>query len=403
MSNRPNRALRQLGLLLLALVLVPLGIAEVATRALTRALPETGMPAFLGVPLLPYRPDAAQVVAWSERTKTSSYVGPDAELGWSLVPGGRTADGLYEANAQGARAPHDRVYAPAPPPGKRRIVAVGDSFTHGDRVAYADTWPARLEQRRADLEVANFGVPGYGTDQAVLRWRRDGSKLRADIALLGIWPENLCRNLNVIRYFLQPASGFSQKPRFVATDRGLEVIGQPVLTGDALARAVTEPFASPLVANDAWAIAADLTPAAWQRLRVARVLATALRMRERRALRARIYDGTDPSGIALTVAIATQWAREVAQTGAAARVVLIPQRELLEIYPDEGSFPLVGALRAAGIEPIDLGPRFTREARARGADCCFQADGHLTPEGNDLVARWLLESLAETLGAAERP
>ena len=389
-------------LLLVALVLVPLGLAEVATRILTRALPENGMPAFFGVPLVPYRPEPAQVLAWAERSRASTYVGPDPDLGWSIVPNGRTPDGLYEANAQGARARHDVVYGATPPPGKRRIVTVGDSFTHGDRVSNEETWERQLEGLRADLEVVNFGVPGYGTDQAVLRWRRDAAKLASDVAILGIWPENLCRNLNVIRYFMQPASGFSQKPRFVESERGLAVIGQPVLTGDALARAVTDPFASPLVANDRWAIASDVTPAAWQRLRVARVVATLLRARERRAMRERIYAGTDPSGIALTVAIAAQWTREVAETGAAPRVLLIPQRELLETYPDENSFPLARALREAGLEPIDLGPPMTREVRARGADCCYGPDGHLTVEGNALVARWLLERLAGTLDAAGR-
>lgn len=402
MSKQPTPRLRRLAPAFVALVLVPLAASEVATRALTRVLPENGMPAFLGVPLLPYRPAPEQVIDWAERTQASTYVGPDADLGWSIVPNGRTPDGLYEANAQGARARQDVVYAPTPPPGTVRIVAVGDSFTHGDRVSNEETWEQRLEALRSDLEVVNLGVPGFGTDQAVLRWRRDGARLGADVAILGIWPENVCRNLNVIRYFLQPASGFSQKPRFVETAGELAVIGQPVLAGEALAHAVTAPFESPLVAHDRWLIDRDVTPAAWQRSRVARVAETLLRTYERRAIRERLYSGEDPSGIALTVAIAARWSREVAAAGASPQVVLIPMRELLETYPDENSFPLARALREAGVEPIELGPLMTREARGRGADCCFQADGHLSPEGNTLVARWLAERLAAQLDKAGR-
>ena len=394
--------LRQLAIALSLLLVVPLLLAELATRMLTRTLPENGMPAFLGIPLLPWRPAFPDVIAWAERTDQSTYVGPDPELGWSIVTNGRTPEGLYEANAQGARVRADVVYAAEPPAGKRRIVAVGDSFTHGDGVGDGDTWERRIEAQRSDLEVVNFGVPGYGTDQAVLRWRRDASKLRANVAILGIWPENVCRNLNLVRYFLQPASGFSQKPRFVATAQGLELIGQPVLRGEALARAVTEPFATPLLAQDAWLDARDVTPAAWQGSRLARVSATLLRLYERRASRERLYDGSDPRGIELTVAIAAQWAREVAATGALPRVVLIPMRELLETYPDEDSFPLARALRAASVETIDLGPPMTREVRARGGDCCFRGDGHLSPEGNDLVARWLIERLAPALGGEGR-
>src|SRR4030095_12715946 len=139
MSNVATRTLRRVGLSALALVVLPLGIAELATRALTRALPENGMEAFVGVPLVPYRPEPAQVRAWIERTARSSYVAPDPELGWSIVPNGRTLEGRYEANAQGARARRDVVYAAEPPAGMHRLVAIGDSFTHGDGVANDET------------------------------------------------------------------------------------------------------------------------------------------------------------------------------------------------------------------------------------------------------------------------
>jgi hypothetical protein len=47
-------------------------------------------------------------------------------------------------------------------------LAVGDSFTFGDDVSDADTWPACLE-RRWRAPVLNGGVFGYGAAQAVLR------------------------------------------------------------------------------------------------------------------------------------------------------------------------------------------------------------------------------------------
>ncbi len=402
MRNGRSGPFRRLVLYLLALALVPLVAAEIATRALTRVLPDNGMEAFLGIPLLPLRPTAAQVRDWSTRVAASSYVAPDPDLGWSIVPSGRTTDGSYEANAQGARARHDVVYAPFPPAGRTRIVAVGDSFTHGDGVSNEETWGARLEALLPELEVVNFGVPGYGTDQAFLRWRRDTRSLRTHFAVLGIWPENLCRNLNVIRYFLQPGGGFSQKPRFLVKSGGLEVIGQPVLEGDALARAITEPFETPLLAHEHWLSRDVVTPRPFQRLRLARIAATLLSVYQRRAQRERLYSGEDPSGIEITVAIAEQWRREVAVTGAVPLVLLIPMRELLDTYPDEDSLPLARALRSAGIELIDLGPPMARAVREHGMACCFQADGHLSREGNDRVAHWLAERLAPRLEEARR-
>jgi hypothetical protein len=384
-----------------ALLLVPLGVAEVATRAMTRTIPETGMQAFVGIPLLPYRPSPDQVRAWIARNGPGEYLQPDAELGWTIRPGGRTADGRYEANAQAARARQDVVYETTVPPGRRRVIAVGDSFTHGDGVTNEQTWAYRLERIRGDLEVVNFGVPGYGTDQAFLRWRRDAAPLRADFAVLGIWPENMCRNLNLVRYFLQPGAGFSGKPRFLVTaDGGLDPIGLPVLDGDALVAALSGDAPPPVMAHEYWAQSADVAPRWFQHSRLLRVVHTLARVYERRAQRNRLYAGTDPLGIEVTVAIARRFATEARARGAEPIVLLIPMRDLLETWPDEGALPLARALRAQGIEPIDLGPPMTRVVRERGEACCFAADGHLSVEGNELVAGWLAERIAATPAAA---
>jgi len=48
------------------------------------------------------------------------------------------------------------------------ILAVGDSYTYGDEVSDAETWPAHL-QRLTGARVLNAGVSGYGFDQSVLR------------------------------------------------------------------------------------------------------------------------------------------------------------------------------------------------------------------------------------------
>jgi len=398
--------LRILGLYLIALLLVPLGLAEVATRAMTRTIPEIGMPAFLGIPLLPYRPDPAHVRVWLERRGQGAYLSPDPELGWTVMPRARARDGLYEANAQSARARQDVVYATDPPPGRRRLIAVGDSFTHGDGVANEHTWAHRLERLRGDLEVVNFGVPGFGTDQAFLRWRRDAAGLRADFAVLGIWPENVCRNLNLVRYFLQPAAGFSAKPRFLVNGGEAKLIGSPVLDGEDLVAALGGGSDRPAVMeHEFWAAPADVEPRWFHRSRLARVAHPLVRVYQRRAQRHRLYSGEVPRGIEVTVAIAERFAAETRERGAEPIVLIFPMRDLLETWADEDSFPLVQALRARGIETIDLGPPMAQVVRERGEACCFAADGHLSVEGNELVARWLSERIAPgpALARAERP
>ncbi len=50
-----------------------------------------------------------------------------------------------------------------PDPQKRLIATFGDSETFGWSVAAADTYQAYLEQLSPELQVLNFGVPGYNT------------------------------------------------------------------------------------------------------------------------------------------------------------------------------------------------------------------------------------------------
>jgi hypothetical protein len=67
----------------------------------------------------------------------------------------------------GVRLNGDADAAPEVTAGNATL-AIGDSFTFGDEVHDADTWPACLE-RRWHAPVVNAGVFGYGAAQAVLR------------------------------------------------------------------------------------------------------------------------------------------------------------------------------------------------------------------------------------------
>ncbi|MCW8137949.1 MAG: hypothetical protein KIT58_03500 [Planctomycetota bacterium] len=80
-------------------------------------------------------------------------------------------------NSRGLRG--RREDAAPRPPGARRIVALGDSFTWGQSVEEEETFPARLEAR--GVEVPDLGVIGYGPGQMLLRLRRDGLPLEPDV------------------------------------------------------------------------------------------------------------------------------------------------------------------------------------------------------------------------------
>jgi hypothetical protein len=89
------------------------------------------------------------------------------------------------------------------PPGLRRVLALGDSFTFGDAVEAEEAWPARLEAllnrgRPVDRwQVVNAGIPGHGTGQQLLMYRMLEDRLRPDAVVLGLTVvndllDNLC-------------------------------------------------------------------------------------------------------------------------------------------------------------------------------------------------------------------
>jgi hypothetical protein len=156
------------------------------------------------------------------QTKYQTY---SRELGWTLKPNGRTP--LESANSQGLRADHD--YSPQPVPGKIRIAAFGDSFTHGSNVVNADTWEEFMVRHDPRLEVLNFGVGGYGLDQALLRYQKEGLAYRPDIVLIGYISEDISRHINTFRPFTQPLTGMPlAKPRFLLEGEKLVLAPNPM-------------------------------------------------------------------------------------------------------------------------------------------------------------------------------
>ncbi|MBI4241955.1 MAG: hypothetical protein HY613_09575 [Candidatus Rokubacteria bacterium] len=119
-----------------------------------------------------------------------------ARLGTALRPrldarktfGGHERVVRITTNSLGLR---DRELPAVRPPGVRRILALGDSFTFGDAVEWVEAWPQQLERAlngsgQAEwYEVVNAGVSGYGTAQQLLLYRALEVQIRPDVVVLG--------------------------------------------------------------------------------------------------------------------------------------------------------------------------------------------------------------------------
>ncbi|MFC1665472.1 hypothetical protein ACFL17_07575 [Pseudomonadota bacterium] len=155
----------------------------------------------------------------------TDYYAFSPTLGWTVRKNG--SKGLYQANSSALRS--NREYSIKPPRHIHRISTFGDSFTHGDDVKNNETWQAVMENTNPGLEVLNFGVGGFGLDQAYLRYLEDGRQFKSHLVFIGYMSENINRNVNTYRPFYHPKTGTPlTKPRFIVKDGNLTLLPNPM-------------------------------------------------------------------------------------------------------------------------------------------------------------------------------
>lgn len=155
----------------------------------------------------------------------TTYVAHSPTLGWTIKPNGHSP--LYRANSKGIRG--DREYSLNPSEDVIRISTFGDSFTHSDTVKNEDTWQEALMRINRRLEVINFGVGGFGLDQAFLRYQQEGVAYKSHIVLIGFEAGNVFRSVNVFRPFYVPGTDLPlTKPRFILEGDRLVLLENPM-------------------------------------------------------------------------------------------------------------------------------------------------------------------------------
>lgn len=319
----------------------------------------------------------------------------DPVLGWRYRAGYEN-DG-DRINAQGLRS--DREYPSSPEPGVMRIAAFGDSFVYGNEVGNSDSWAAVLEQAVPQWEVLNFGVGGYGTDQAYLRYLHEGRAVAPDLVLIGFVPVNVRRNVNVYRRFLSGREWALTKPRFVLDDAGeLAHVPNPLRHEAHYQRLLEEPgLVRRLGPHDHW-----YRPAIYENplydvsaaVRVGSVLWNAVR--ERYLSGDRLLVGGQlnaaSSAFALQARLLEEFASSASAAGSVPIVVLFPDRDSIERVGrgETVSFaPLMRRLQAIGVDFVDLTSEFAARHHSGDVDAWFMPGDHYSPEGNRIVAEGL--------------
>lgn len=316
----------------------------------------------------------------------------DPELGW---PGKRALEtGQYDA--RGSRI----VPAFPNPKGKACVAVFGDSFTFGDEVAAGDSYPNVLASRLG-CRVDNFGVSGYGTDQATLRYEL--LEPEAPIVVLGHMSENIIRNVNQNRGFMA-SNTFGLKPRFLLRGDELELLPLPSLTKDQYAS--LENDAANVLPHDYFAPGG---PSGLANLRFPYTLSVLGATRHYRFLArlrgepsyAEFYRSDHASGaLRTTAAIIERFVTTARARGQKPLVLIIPDVKDLEWLRDHGELTyqsLVDLLVArklpfvSATEPLNayLGDRDP-------CDIYFSCGGsHFRPEGYRELAKVVERSLRE--------
>jgi hypothetical protein len=236
-----------------------------------------------------------------------------------------------------------------------RVAVLGDSFTFGWGVAEEEAWPALLEARLVaelgglDVEVLNFGVPGYNTWLQLLQWRQVVSRYRPDAVLLGYYSNDAAIDREVPNvYRLCPV---------------------PPPPGSRLFAAAEERSALARAAHDlVWFVRTGSPMQPWD---------SAVVLRE------------EHYGFACSMAWLEQLQDDVVATGGQLAVVQLPHMERLDEVDDSekgAQGRLKAGLDARGIATDHLYPRLA------GADSASMnnADHHPNAAGNRLLldAMW---------------
>lgn len=340
----------------------------------------------------PYRLPVTRHAATLAQLGPDAVFGWDPELGWTLRPGA-LKDGVPWTDSLGARGAGQRSWRAAP--GVLRVATFGDSFTFGDEVEAAQAWPAVLQEllaaRGVQADVLNFGVSAYGLDQAWLRFEKDVRSLDPDVVILGFQPENLLRDLNVIRpvYFAETGVPYS-KPRFVLEGEGLRIVNRPTVPPAELPAILADPAGSPLAEHERF-----LTPQYrenwWQKSRLLALIAEALGGEEANVPGFAL----DPEMTEVGHRIVRGFARSAERSGAGFVVVHLPRRQELTEY-EAGRLPWHEPfLRTLASEGKLVRPE---ELFLPVAETDFQPRGHYGPRLHRKVA----ESLVEPVLASRR-
>jgi len=295
-----------------------------------------------------------------------------------------------------------REYQLSPPEDVLRIAIFGDSFAAGADVPFDKTWGHCLEKNlnKAGInsEVLNFGVGGYGMDQAFLRWKTLGRKFSPHIVIFGFQPENTKRNVNLIRaiFFANTGIPFT-KPRFILDEKKeLQLINVPTVSPEKIVDLINNVATWDMRRYEYFLNDEDYRDKIWLKSKlVAFILEIFNRLYFQ--INEEHFFALDREPSQLTMKIIQEFKRDVEACGGKFVVVHLPIHNDLSILLSNKKLAYSELLDKIKEENVVIHPEneLVEEARKSSLDTVIR--GHYTVRGyeivGDVVAKFIIDNI----------
>ncbi len=385
------------------IVFITLGLLEGVVRLNIERAQQDNIDslAFLGVRIRipPYPNPIEKAQQFVERYSQSeeSLAIHDARLGYTYRPSyAESRTGLIH-NSQSIRVERiTKEFSLNPDSGTLRIAIFGDSFSHGDGVIYSDSWGNQLEQelrsQGIEAEVLNFGVGGYGMDQAFLRYLNRGVEFHPDIVIFGFSIENTLRNLYLFRYFYKKGlTGIPlSKPRFILNGNELSLVNYPTPAPEEIPDILRNFSRWKDAKYDRFHFEDEYQPRFWHHSRFITLLVSVYRR-----YRVSLFDNPpDGEGYILAQAIIAAFAQSAAENKSDFVIVHLPPGNHFLQYAKTGQFKYDQQLKELDSRYSVVRPEEDMIDAVEGEDIDRLFDNHFSKLGHMIIGKAVARYIA---------
>ena len=296
-------------------------------------------------------------------------------------------------------------FTPAfPQLGSECISLYGDSFVYAYDVDDQHAWGNILSET-LQCRVENYGVAGYGTDQAYLRFVNNSTD-QSPITILGFYPENAQRNVNQYRFLLSGGDLFSFKPRFIFTDEELQLVPTPIVPYDELPMFFKSP--AKFLSNESFLPDSEYGPVNFSfpfSFKLARLAGREQMINwllNKPSWEKFLQPGHPTHSLEITSKIIEEFIDECTNRDKRCLVIIFPSPSSFAWYKENQTLstkPLVDLLETKGIEVLSLTPLLDEmleddpycEILTKSGQCI----GHFNEQGNQMIAEIVAQYLLQ--------